>query len=134
MSRAARKAAYQASTSSKDVPSSVTTELVMRAEWEYAASGRRLDLLGGTLTSEPAWNMLLDLFVSGARKRILSVSALTIGSRVAPATALRYLKLLVEADLVERQFDELDGRRVHVRLTSAGWQTVVGLLDMRIDE
>lgn len=100
----------------------------MRAKQEYAASGQRLARLGGTLTSEPAWNMLLDLFVSGAQKRILSVSALTIGSRAAPATALRYLKLLVEADLVERQFDELDGRRVHVQLTSAGWRTVAGLL------
>jgi DNA-binding IclR family transcriptional regulator len=80
------------------------------------------------MSGEPAWNILLDLFISGAANRTLSVSAVCIGARSPAATALRYLSLLQEAGLVERSPDTSDARRSHVRLTSKGWSKMLGFL------
>jgi hypothetical protein len=53
----------------------VTAVHLARAKKEYEASGRRSSLLGPRMSGEPAWNILLDLFISGAANRTLSVSA-----------------------------------------------------------
>jgi DNA-binding MarR family transcriptional regulator len=90
-------------------------------------------LLGKALFSEPAWDILLDLFISDHQGRRLSVSAVCIGARAPSATALRYLTLLQEADLIERTRDQRDGRRSHVRLTALGQRRMVGLLGRLID-
>ena len=70
------------------------------------------------LFGEPAWDILLDLFISEHEQRRLSVSAVCIGARAPSATALRYLAMLQDADLVERIRDACDGRRSHVQLTA----------------
>jgi DNA-binding MarR family transcriptional regulator len=90
-------------------------------------------LLGKALFSEPAWDILLDLFISDHQGRRLSVSAVCIGARAPSATALRYLTLLQEADLIERTRDQCDGRRSHVQLTALGRRRMVGLLGRLID-
>ncbi len=94
----------------------------------YATRKVRDDLLGGALFSEPAWDILLDLFISEHEHRQLSVSAVCIGARAPSATALRYLTMLQDADLVERTRDERDGRRSHVRLTQLGRRRMASLL------
>lgn len=106
----------------------VTATQLARARKEYEASQRRSSLLGPRMSAEPAWNILLDLFISGAANRTLSVSAVCIGARSPAATALRYLSLLQEAGLVERSQDTSDGRRSHVRLTTKGWSKMLALL------
>jgi hypothetical protein len=103
--------------------------LLERAKVEYREAGRRLSALGSRLSMGPAWNMLLDLFISGVGSQRLSVSALCIGARTSSATALRYLAILQEAGLVERSLDATDARRSYVRLTSAGWRTMSMLLE-----
>ena len=94
----------------------------------YATRKIRDDLLGCALFSEPAWDILLDLFISEHEQRQLSVSEVCIGARAPSATALRYLTMLQDADLVERTRDERDGRRSHVRLTPLGQRRMTSLL------
>ncbi|TXC72916.1 transcriptional regulator [Sphingomonas ginsenosidivorax] len=96
----------------------------------YLLRKRRDAELGNLLFSEPAWDILLDLFISDYDDRQLSVSAVCIGARAPSATALRYLSLLQDAALVERVRDATDGRRSHVKLTTLGRRRMTNLLAM----
>lgn len=67
--------------------------------------------------SEPAWDMLLDLFVAGSMQRDLPLTSVALASRVPMTTALRYLKLMESQELVQRIPYANDGRVSQVRLT-----------------
>ena len=73
------------------------------------------------LFGEPAWDMLLDLFIAEADGKRLSVTAACIGSAVPTSTALRWLVILEERGLVRRENDPTDARRVFLNLTSEGY-------------
>ena len=73
---------------------------------------------------EPAWDALLDIARAEARGERLAVTSACIGSCVPPTTALRWLKILEERDLVRREADECDARRSFVRLTKEGRKKV----------
>ena len=80
------------------------------------------------LFQDPAWDIMLDLFVARADGHDLSVSAVCVGCRAASATALRYLALLQDAALVERSPDPSDRRRSYVRLTALGQERMAAAL------
>ena len=107
--------------------------LVEVARRLYAMRKIRDDLLGTSLFSEPAWDILLDLFISDDDGLRLSVSAVCIGARAPSATALRYLTMMQDSGLVERTGDERDGRRSHVQLTTLGRRRMTGLLARMVD-
>ncbi|RYD27394.1 MAG: transcriptional regulator [Lysobacteraceae bacterium] len=109
------------------------TALVDAARRLYDLRKVRDAMLGNALFSEPAWDILLDLFISEHEQRRLSVSAVCIGARAPSATALRYLTMLQDADLVERIRDARDGRRSHVQLTALGHLRMANLLCRLID-
>lgn len=102
--------------------------LVQVAKRLYDVRQLRDEMLGDALFSEPAWDILLDLFISDHEGRQLSVSAVCIGARAPSATALRYLAMLQHADLVVRTRDVRDGRRSHVGLTVLGRRRMTTLL------
>ena len=96
--------------------------LVKRAKRLYAerraragAFGQMADLLG-----EPAWDLLLDLFVAHGEGRSISTSSACLAACVPPTTALRWIRLLEERELIELRADPRDGRRRFVRLTPGG--------------
>ncbi len=103
-------------------------KLVTIAKRAYEMRRLRDDMLGAALFSEPAWDMLLDLYISYHEGRQLSVSAVCIGARAPSATALRYLAILQEAGLVLRTRDQSDGRRSHIQLSASGRQRMAELL------
>lgn len=98
------------------------------AHWLYRMRASRVDRLGVAAFAEPGWDLLLDLYISRAANRSLSVTAACIGSRASAATAIRYLGMLCEAGLLERRPDEHDSRRSFVRLTDRGWHRMTALL------
>lgn len=106
--------------------------LIQVARRLYDLRRRRDAIMDGGLFSEPAWDILLDLFVSHHDGRQLSVSAVCIGARAPSATALRYLTMLQDAGLVHRTRAETDGRRSHVQLSPTGRQRMVELLEMLV--
>ncbi|SFO06160.1 MarR family winged helix-turn-helix transcriptional regulator [Sphingomonas sp. OK281] len=112
---------------------SLSSALIGVARRLYAMRKVRDEMLGEALFSEPAWNILLDLFISDHEGSRLSVSAVCIGARAPSATALRYLTMLQDADLVERTRDERDARRSHVRLTVLGKRRMSSLLGRMIE-
>lgn len=71
----------------------------------------------GDLFGEPAWDILLDLFIAREAGRQVYVSSACIAADVPATTALRWLAILQQRGLVERCDDMADGRRVYVRLS-----------------
>lgn len=74
--------------------------------------GRSADLFG-----EPAWDILLDLFIARETDRQISISSACIAAGVPGTTALRWLSVLEQRGLVERLADPGDRRRFHLRLS-----------------
>lgn len=73
-----------------------------------------------SLFGEPAWDLLLDLYVSGAENRRISIMDGCLGSANPTTTALRHLRKLERAGLVQRRQDPADGRRQWLVLTDPG--------------
>lgn len=69
------------------------------------------------LFADPAWDMMLDLYAAHYERREISVSSLCIAAAVPATTALRWIKLMVEAGKFIRIADPEDGRRIIVKLS-----------------
>lgn len=77
------------------------------------------------LFGEPAWDILLDLFIADSEKKPLSVTSACIGASVPTSTALRWLAILEERGLLWRENDKADARRVFLHLTGEGYAKMV---------
>lgn len=62
------------------------------------------------------WAMLVELYLAAIERRRESISSLCVASGAPPTTALRYIKTLTDAGIVEREPDPADGRRVFVSM------------------
>ena len=97
---------------------------VINAEYAreaYHIRRRRTDIFGNAeLFGEPAWDILLDLYIAYVENKPVSVSSACIGSAAPPTTGLRWLGILSENGFVLREHDPQDQRRVLVRLTERG--------------
>jgi hypothetical protein len=83
---------------------------------------------GSGLFGEPAWEIMLDLFIATAEGKSISVSSACIGSAGPPTTALRYLSVLDEQRLVERFKHATDARVIHVRLSEPAMAKMSAIL------
>lgn len=72
----------------------------------------------GALFADPAWDMLLDLTAAAGEQVKVSVTSLCIASGVPATTALRWLRHMIEAGLLERQDDMVDKRRAFISLSA----------------
>lgn len=94
---------------------------VEQARRAYAVRRRRAGIFGSAeLFGEPAWDILLDLYIAFGEEKPVSVSSACIGSASPPTTGLRWLGVLAENGPVVREQDPDDQRRVLVRLTDLG--------------
>lgn len=84
------------------------------------ARRERSRFFGERLFSDPAWDMLLELYAAELSQRRVSVGGLATGSGTPMTTALRWIDALVKDGLAERRQDPLDARRVFVSLTIKG--------------
>jgi hypothetical protein len=80
--------------------------------------GRRLrgEFFEASLFADPAWDILLDLYLGKLEQRRTSVSSLCIAASVPATTALRYISSLVEREMVIRTQNPLDHRVFYVEL------------------
>ena len=78
-----------------------------RARDEFFVSG---------LFSDPAWEILLDLFAAEFAQRRISVTSLGLAADVPSTTAQRWINALAEKGMVRRRQDPLDARRIFVEL------------------
>lgn len=101
---------------------------VMRVVW--ALRRARSDIFPFDIFADPAWDLLIDLYLAKLESRRISVSSACIASCVPPTTALRWIANLVEKGLIVRKADPFDGRRIFVELSAdaermmAAWSTI----------
>lgn len=98
------------------------------AERIYDGRRRRVRFLDDDLFGEPAWDMLLDLFINHARKQRVPTTSLCIASQAPTTTALRWISILEQRGLVRRFSSERDQRVHYVELEEKGYRAVSGFL------
>lgn len=84
------------------------------------ARSRRTEFLSGRLFSEPAWDILLEVYAAHLEQRRISVSSLCHASEVPGTTGLRWIDALFREGLIEKANDPFDGRRIYVSLSQKG--------------
>ncbi|GGZ01284.1 MarR family transcriptional regulator [Novosphingobium colocasiae] len=77
------------------------------------------------LFGEPAWDILLDLFIAAKERRRVSVTSACIGSAVPSTTALRWITILEKQELLVREADPGDARRIYVKLSPKGYDAML---------
>jgi hypothetical protein len=102
--------------------------IVSLAEALYANRRARDLELPPELFGEPAWDILLDLFIQRARGNRVSMKHAWLASYVPEATSSRWIKSLEEAGLVRRDRDPDDQRRFFVSLTDKGNEAMTRFL------
>lgn len=90
------------------------------AKWILVGRRLRDEMFGEQLFGEPAWDMLLDLFINSERDRLVTVTNLSIASTAPATTALRWINQLTAAGLLVRRGDRNDARRVYVEFSPTG--------------
>ncbi|BEU99520.1 MarR family transcriptional regulator [Novosphingobium olei] len=85
----------------------------------YRDRRRRAEMFDADLFGEPAWDMLLDLFIAACEDRQVSTTSACIGANVPVATGLRWIQLLENQGLIARRADPRDARRVWISLTAS---------------
>lgn len=100
-----------------DIPAD-RNALLATARAIYRNRRLRDDVFGADGTfGEPAWDLLLDLYVATHDRKQVSVTAACAASAVPVTTALRWLGQLERQGLVVRLADPTDRRRMLVSLT-----------------
>jgi DNA-binding MarR family transcriptional regulator len=95
---------------------------------------QRNAILGADSFRDPAWDMLLDLYVQDSGTAGMMVSALCIASGVPQTTALRYIYRLEQLGLVKTTGHPTDQRRTMVSLVESARPKIEQLLDMMLQD
>lgn len=104
------------------------TDLVLAASAILRMRRRRDRHLPADLFAEPAWDILLELFIAGERRQPVTVTQACSGSGVPTTTALRWIKLLEQRGCLARARHEHDGRIVYLSLTPESREAMQALL------
>lgn len=104
-------------------------ELARRA---YSDRRRRAKYFDASLFGEPAWDLLLDLFIAEKEGRRVSVTSACIGAAVPSTTALRWILVLENEDLVWRENDPKDARRAFLHLTAKAYTQMIEYLSTTV--
>ena len=99
------------------------------AKWIYASRQDRPGSGDTRLFGEPAWDIVLDIYVHQSKGRSTSITAACIGSHAPATTALRYIDLLCELGWVEKIPDDNDRRRSLLALTPTAKEQMDRYLD-----
>lgn len=90
----------------------------------------RQSLFSAALFGEPAWELLLEIFVADCSGRRLSITSACLIADVPQTTALRWLARLEREGLVLRVQDQSDRRRAWVSLTERARTAVIGYFQL----
>ncbi|UYV16626.1 MarR family transcriptional regulator [Porphyrobacter sp. ULC335] len=114
----------------EQVPSSARTgsavDIALRIYRQRRARAKHFSV--ERLFGEPAWDMLLDLFIRQERGEVVSIKSACIGSMVPHTTALRWLNLLAMEGLVALEDDPADHRRRNVILSPRAIEAMANFL------
>lgn len=93
-------------------------ELKRRARAVISERGRRAQFFGRAMLGEPAWDILLQLYVSD--HGVLAIRDVVLMTEEPKSTAIRWIAYLEEKGLVGRRPDPVDRRLIQVELLERG--------------
>ena len=102
---------------------------VGKARRLYRQRREREATMGYDLFGEPAWDILLTLFVAHHTNQEMTASRVCISAATSTSTALRHLNMLEDRGLVSSTRDANDGRKRYVTLTAVALANVENFLD-----
>lgn len=88
----------------------------------------RFDHFPAELFHEPAWDMLLALFVAHEEGRTMNVKTLVASAHAPVTTSQRWIDHLHKLKLVDRVIDPIDRRRMEISLSDNGFTAVTAYL------
>lgn len=88
---------------------------------------------GDDLFFDPAWSIMLELYVHHRQQTAVSLTSLCVSVKIPPSTGLRWVSLLEKRGLVTREADPFDKRKSYARLTADGLARVERALDDAIE-
>jgi hypothetical protein len=94
-----------------------------------ASRQRRARFFPCDMFADPAWDILLDLYLAEIEQRRTVVSSLCVAANVPATTALRWITSLVNRGMLTRRSDPVDRRRVYVELTAGTSACMRGYFD-----
>lgn len=113
-----------------------TTQSIKRLQgalgWIRAREGRSA-AFEADIFADPAWDILLDLYVTFRRNQQISISDLYATCAVPPTTILRWIGTLERHELIQRRTDPNDRRRRYVVLTPLGVEKMELTLDRAME-
>ena len=113
----------------REVPSRSRYDILVAIRQCLHSRAQRGRFFNPRLFSDPAWDMLLELYAASLAQRRLSVSRLSDRAGVPMTTTLRWIAALENEGAVERQPDPLDGRRVFIMLSDKGKEHMAAYFD-----
>jgi DNA-binding MarR family transcriptional regulator len=127
----------QAVESEQPPPPTFNPHLLKVAENIYQARRKRDvqfgQFFGEGLFCEPAWDVLLDLYINNSRRKAISVSSACLAASVPTSTALRHVAELVRRQLVVRYPHPHDRRTFVLRLSALAVSAMEELLALRAE-
>ena len=111
----------------------ISPALLARARQARQLRSTMSAFLPRDLLVDPAWDMMIDLFIAVATGERLYVKDLILMSGESVASAMRRIDRLQEAALLARHPDPTDHRRVHVGLTARGQSAMAAMLEHLFD-
>ncbi|OWK27505.1 MarR family transcriptional regulator [Sphingomonas dokdonensis] len=113
---------------SESQPTEKMTRLNTALAW-IRARKHRDEAFGDDLFFDPAWSILLELYVHHRQQVATSITSLCQSVKIPPSTGLRWIALLEKRGLVTREADPFDKRRSYARLTPEAVERVERALD-----
>jgi DNA-binding MarR family transcriptional regulator len=108
--------------------SGVPDRKLIAEAWIYARR-QRDRAFADAIFSDPAWDILLDLYLSHCNHRRVSVTSACIAANVPATTALRWVAVLERKGLIVRATDPRDSRRKLLSLTDDAKVRIEAALD-----
>ena len=114
----------------QDDPAAAISEqmLVTQARDLLAQRKMRRRFLPAELFHEPAWDMLIALFIAHNDTRPTNVKALVAMADAPVTTSQRWIEHLHKLKLIDRVNDPADRRRIEISLSHSGYEAITAYL------
>lgn len=112
-------------------PTDAPAAAVEEARRHYRLRRIRDQEFGPGLFGEPAWDILLDLYIAASDPRLVSVMSASLAASVSADDTARWLTHLEEKGLVERFSSGPEASRAIVTLSQGAFDQMTRLLNDR---
>lgn len=102
------------------------------AEARRLSAGRKARdrVFGRDLFPNPAWNILIELFIAAEEGRNVTIKSACVAAGVPQSTALRHIAHLIEVRLAARAQHPSDARSAYLKLTDGGRAKMVAYISL----